>query len=77
MKDWSRRIPGALLIVLVGLVVLGGGGLGQYALRGESDAAKNERILERLVPPAGARIVSKQSGLSSSTSSQREMPRSR
>jgi hypothetical protein len=61
MRERLRRLPSALLIVLVGLVVLGGAGMGRYALRGESDAAKNERTLKRLVPPAGARVVSKRS----------------
>jgi hypothetical protein len=49
-----------LLVIVAGMLV----GLA-YARRGssgQSDAAKNERILQHLVPPAGARVSSKTTG---------------
>jgi hypothetical protein len=61
MSEQPARQSGTLLLVAVGVVVLGGLGLGRRLLRGESDAAKNEKILAHLIPPPGARVVLKKS----------------
>lgn len=62
MRERLAREFGTLLFVGVGVVALTGIAVGRHVMRGESDAAKNEKILEQLVPPPGARVVLKKSG---------------